>query len=521
MKFEGEDYTLRKRDGEVLIRQWPARETMANPLWWITWTWQFFWRWLITRPLLPMTLALPAILSLGLLAAFATPGASIPKSMETNNYKRLLSRSMDNEDYSTAELSAEALVSLYPDSVEHQLNHALVLAKAGEPERASTIMEPLATEQGSARAAMWLADQVGELSQFTSWQPEQRDEFLEWLTLAIDNAPANPEPRKLKGQVLRAIGDFRGAYEALEPIADVDPNTTYLVTFLERQLGFEERATERASKLVKYFREVTKNDKTNVEARLQGASMLAISGKEVEALAFLKEGIRATSDPSKHAKLKSAIVETMVIKANRTLQEEPTPLELMQSLQLLSDAVMIDPNNQRLVESIAQACVQAAESKNNELVVLREALVRSIDGIQPDTSHFILGTIALREGDTKKASYHLEIAAKNNPQLPGILNNLADSLLREETPDLERALRLSNAAIRNMTKQPNHPYLRETRGQILLKMKRYADAISDLELALKAEELRPQVRESLAIAYEALGATEIATRQRQLKAQGK
>ncbi|MFN3190753.1 MAG: hypothetical protein ACE361_09545 [Aureliella sp.] len=82
----------------------------------------------------------------------------------------------------------------------------------------------------------------------------------------------------------------------------------------------------------------------------------------------------------------------------------------------------------------------------------------------------------------------------------------------------DRVLRLSNAAVREL---PNHPYLRETRGAILLRLERYVDAIADLEQALRAKELRPQVRESLAQAYEALGDTEIAKRQRELKAQGK
>ena len=91
-------------------------------------------------------------------------------------------------------------------------------------------------------------------------------------------------------------------------------------------------------------------------------------------------------------------------------------------------------------------------------------------------------------------------------------------MIQEEDPDWERAFRLSDAAVRTM---PNHTYLRETRGQILVNLERYTEAIADLEYALAAKELRPQIRDSLAIAYDALGQPEIAQRQRELKAKGK
>ena len=78
---------------------------------------------------------------------------------------------------------------------------------------------------------------------------------------------------------------------------------------------------------------------------------------------------------------------------------------------------------------------------------------------------------------------------------------------------MKRALALANAALKNA---PDHPYLRETRGQILLKMKEYHEAIPDLEFALSAKELEVPIHLSLATAYEAIGLSEVAQKHLEL-----
>jgi predicted Zn-dependent protease len=195
--------------------------------------------------------------------------------------------------------------------------------------------------------------------------------------------------------------------------------------------------------------------------------------------------------------------------------KDNSPRSLISSLDLLRQAMNYDPVNPHLMEAIIQACLRASKSDNQELKVLKEAIVQ---GLHSDTAHFILGTIAINEGRDKEAMYHLEISAKSNPNLPGVLNNLAYLIANSDSPDLQRALRLSNAAIQSL---PNHPYLRETRGQIHLKLGNYTEAIADLEMGLSAVEIRPSIRRGLKEAYTALGQDDIAKRQQELLDQGK
>ena len=105
---------------------------------------------------------------------------------------------------------------------------------------------------------------------------------------------------------------------------------------------------------------------------------------------------------------------------------------------------------------------------------------------------------------------------QHEPNVPTILNNLAIAIAEMKEGDLEKALSLIDIAL---TKLPKHAYFLETRGQILVKLKRWQEAISDLEVALEAKELRPAIYPSLAIAYAKIGAIDL-TRVYQELAQG-
>lgn len=515
MHFEGNDYSVRKTDGEVFTRTWPSQKTMMNPLWWIAWAGQFGWRWFLTRPYLPMLLALPAAGALFAFVGAATTGSQVSQSSQSLTYKRMLVTAMESEQYDVAMLCSDALLQIDPDSTEHLYNRALIASASGEQETARQIMSGLAVDEQSAKAAMWMANAVGDIKQFATWTMPQKQEYVQWLTIASDNDPQDTAARQLKGTILSAMGDAQNAYATLLPIENTDSEVAYMLTMLERQLGIVENSKPRIEKLLRAFKDKLAANPRDVNVRIKYATILALNEKEEEAVDVLDAGRFLQSDAAELKQLTSALVEAKVLQSKKIQAKDSSPLGLMKSLNLLREAMNIDSTNAQLLEAVTQACVEAAKSENNELFVLREAIVQ---GMGSDTAHFILGTIALNQGKIEEAKNHLEIAAQNNPNLPGLLNNLAFAMTQEETPDLERALRLSEAAVRTM---PTHPYLRETRGQILLRLERYTEAIADLEFALAATELRPAIRPSLAKAYAAIGQAETAQRQLELQNQGK
>ncbi len=515
LKFEGTGYSFERSDGQVLLREWPSWKNFVNPIWWFAWTWKFVLNWFRTRPYNGLILAIPSIVLLVVFASGLLVASNLSRSRESVQYRRLLAQSIETKNFELARLSADALVRMYPGSLEEAYNRAQVEYLAGKPANARTMMEDLALSGRSFQAAMWLANSVGDRLKFSEWTKEQKEDYYRWLNTAALISPADPIPKRALGDLFRALGDNRSAYANLLPIAETDSETELIVVFLEKELGLVEEAKRRAKKLVAQLEPKIAKQAQDSTLRSHLASLYVLLGRENDAVGLLQDGLRLATKSEEISELKRSLTEALVLDSQRIARSDKTPRGMIRRFDRLREAVAIDPTNALLLEVVTQTSIELADTSVPELIVLREAIVQ---GVAPDTSHFILGTVLLIKGNVSEAQSHLEIALKNNPNLPGLLNNLAHAVANQENPDLERALRLANAAVDGL---PNHPYLRETRGQILFKLGKYQECIADLEAALAAVELRPVVRESLAKAYDEVGLKDIADRHRELLAKEK
>ena len=91
-------------------------------------------------------------------------------------------------------------------------------------------------------------------------------------------------------------------------------------------------------------------------------------------------------------------------------------------------------------------------------------------------------------------------------------NNLAWIYGNIPPIDLAEALQLSSAAVNN---EPDNASLRETRAQILLKLKRWRDAAADLEFALNGLPDYHPIHDGLAECYDHLSQPELAAAHRE------
>lgn len=119
----------------------------------------------------------------------------------------------------------------------------------------------------------------------------------------------------------------------------------------------------------------------------------------------------------------------------------------------------------------------------------------------PPTLADVLGTAAALESDWPTAQTMLEQALNGNDHNPVAWNNLAFVMLKRGK-DYDQALIASNSAIDS---KPTNFHFRETRGQILVKLKRWKDAIPDLEFALNGIPESHDIHAALAEAYAAIG----------------
>lgn len=512
MKFESSSTKIAGEGSEAIAVDWPSAKTMANPLWWILWSGQFVWRWFLSRPFLSLVVATPGIV----VAFIAVAGAVLGMSRQQGDaltYRAKMVEAVEAEEFEKAQFLGDIAISLAPRSEELIHERALVDERAGQPESARAIMTHNAETNGALKSISWLAENLGDRNQLASWTPEARSEYGKWLNMLLDRMPANDTARKALAELLRVEGNAKGAYEALLPLASKDDASNYMVIVLEKELGLTESAAQRATESVKSLRKRIAANPADLTLRIQTASLLVFLEDIDKAIETLDAGrAHATTEKDENL-LRRALADGHVLLANKIASTDKTPLGLMKRFESLRRAVAYDATSKAVIDAVSTACVDAANSTQQEIRVLKEAIVR---GIHPDASHFILGTLALKQGDVKQAMHHLAIAKESNPSLPGLLNNLAYAMLLGDS-DIEEALRLANAAVR-MT--PMNAYARETRGQILLKLGKWSEAISDLEFALGEQALVSHVRPGLATAYEQIGQPDVAARHRYLAEKG-
>ncbi|MFT5302548.1 MAG: putative Zn-dependent protease, partial [Mariniblastus sp.] len=107
-----------------------------------------------------------------------------------------------------------------------------------------------------------------------------------------------------------------------------------------------------------------------------------------------------------------------------------------------------------------------------------------------------------------QAKFHVEQAYQMDNKMVVVLNNLAWYIAHDEVPDLPRALELIELAV---SQNPDEIRLRSTYGTVLMKLGRDQEAARELELSLTGVMNRKEVHRKLAILYENLGSSEMAS----------
>jgi predicted Zn-dependent protease len=81
----------------------------------------------------------------------------------------------------------------------------------------------------------------------------------------------------------------------------------------------------------------------------------------------------------------------------------------------------------------------------------------------------------------------------------------------KDPPELEQAFTLIEPVVKLL---PSDARVLDTRGNILVKLKRYQEGVNDLEKALRTQKDDPQTHAALAEAYDALNIPDLAERHR-------
>ncbi len=462
----------------------------ANPIRWCQWSFSFFISWMLSRQFTKLTGAVPALLA-GLAICGLVLTASNP-STRLSSYREMFDEFLNSKDYPAALVTIGALVDHSPDSQELRFHQAAVLGISGQMDEAASAMEKLVEQHQHPHAALWLISQQCNLAEIKTWTSDDHQRFRNYINSALMGTEGEHllSTKILMSSYLAAIGANAEAIRYYEEIVPQKPELALSAAGLCKS-NFDETAMLRFAKVAeKFYSSQLSQSPNNTNFRLGLAQAMMLTDRTEDASKLLNDGYRLTSDQ----RLARMLGSVLAVWENRLVREDDGPRNLLKRLQIVHAAIKVSPNDPTIGQAAIQVLIQCRDTQDPAVAQLRKAI---LSGEALASSHFIRGTMALLQNRFDEALEHLRIASDDS-NLPGILNNFAVAISETRGGNLEHALKLSQVALE---KSPTHPYFLETRGQILLKMERWQEAISDLELALNAPELSPVILPSLERAY--------------------
>jgi tetratricopeptide (TPR) repeat protein len=471
-----------------------------NPLLWFRWGSHFAWCWIVTLPWPKLGAAAPAILALAcLLVAIVLTYASDPqwrRGLVESQLRQATQVGSKNE----MALLSRRLLRETPNDLRFQFQAAVAMIDGEAAEQALASIERLAIEREFGPAALWLLDKKYSPVQWNDWEERKRQTFGSLLRVASEGQPDNKTIASFYADYLLLTGNTEKALGEITKLVSVQPGRALQGALILRESGRAEQAANMAKTGLELLAKKGDEEPDNVEVALARTQFALFLKQYENALALLNKTAKVSED----TRLRSAIAEVFVLWSRDQSNIKNATERFARQLTLLGQAIKVAPNHPLVVGDLMNVVLACADAQDPKVTQLRDVLVQ---GIAPELTHFIQGTAAMLRNDVDAATLHLELAAKALPSAPAVLNNLAVAIATQETPDLERATYLVDAAIKQ---SPNQPFFHETKAQIQLKQKDYAGAVLSFEKSLPAEPLRAQVHEGLHQAYLALGQKELA-----------
>ncbi|MBA3483066.1 MAG: hypothetical protein H0T51_14755 [Pirellulales bacterium] len=180
--------------------------------------------------------------------------------------------------------------------------------------------------------------------------------------------------------------------------------------------------------------------------------------------------------------------------------DRPDPSQIARRI---IEAAQFGNDPAELSERVAMLFAERDQSTIAQAAI--EELLQSADA--PPILLQLLGTQTLVAGDPIEASALLKRAVEQDSRDAVAWNNYACSLMRLPEADLDEALSAVEQAI---VLAPNSPQFHETRGQLLLRLERWPQAVEDLEFAINGMPDSKPTHRALATAYAALGQQQLA-----------
>jgi tetratricopeptide (TPR) repeat protein len=460
----------------------------------------FFQAWLATRHFKQLLWAIPLLVLLFPLVAISSWTMIRGNGRIAGRYFLAVKAAREAKDYEKVRLYERKLAQLgvATDLADYQT--AVALAQDGNFDEAYKRMQLLAPQErpGYLPAHYWMVQQL------FAKKPQLSDvERQRVIKVHLDHLRSlgarGPDLDLCRAFWLLQDNKPEEAAKALEPLSGRFPQATMIRMEINIALGRDQDA-RRDARLVRTHME----DRARRDQKLSGDEWRAWSIAE-NLLGDVNQAYRAADEWYRIDPKNEAARRLLADLARRLFEQMialPGPdIDRLTELFLQMARLGEDPSQQQLQ-------IASLYRLRNENPLAQQVVDRVVNS--PDTPANILeavGTIAAASGDHGRARDYLQRAIRKDPRNTIALNNYAWLMAHSTNPDLNAALEAVNQAIEI---QPTESRYRETRGQILVQLERWQEAVADLEFAVNAMPDSREVHLSLAKAYEALGNKQLA-----------
>lgn len=473
----------------------------SKPLWYpFAAVGSFIVAWAGTRPYRHLLWGLPALLITVPLCGVVAWGALFGRSNVATHYSLALSQAIEERDHGRVDLFERKLSALQMEVPKTRFNHALALEREGKLTEAYARMVSLAgpDRPGYPLAHIWIVEHLvdGRLG----LPPEETHRLVGKHLEQLDALSIEGE----------SIDMLRAAWLAKEGRLN------------EAAALLEEHVTKLPAAAIESFRihvkldenDLARRDANEVCAQMRklGEKSAVLSNEDYEtwaAAANLLQDQRTLNQvlrewygkyPSSEGARKN-IAALSAAEFNGLLRSPaPNPELLADRLRIVIECADVKQNMRGHV-----ALLYKQRIARPEIAAMFDLLGKStpMSSVLAET----LGTAASANREWGKAQAYLQVAVDKDPKNAIAWNNLACVMIEQPNVPIDRAYA---AVAKALELQPDDFNFRETRGEILLKLKRWQEAVDDLEYAVNGMPDSPAVHKSLYVAYEALGKKEMA-----------
>lgn len=306
----------------------------------------------------------------------------------------------------------------------------------------------------------------------------------------------------LEGLANFRLGDLAQAKVALRKVGRDFPPASAVLLEIYRQQQDPRAARETAVALHRQLQQLVDEGKVlSADEQLWRAAASQVIGDESLAIAAVDDWYRAYPD-SRAARLNRA---TLQLRQVDFWLQHPSSTSLEPTFTRIKTAATLLSGDDQLLIMDRLNLISRNPTKNPAVEVLFSQLLMEQELGPPIVAH--LGGLAAERRQWADAERLLTKATEQNPELAGAWNNLAFVLNSAFPARRAMALEYSDRAIKL---EPENPQFHQTRGTIYFNLRRWDQAIEDLDFAINGARDLEHLHQMLAHCYRQVGNTALA-----------